>query len=304
MIDLSEFFETGIHNISKRVDANRAKELLDSVIKTRDFGPELFIDEKTFKKNPKFKGVNPIPGRNLAESFSEKTFFIDDDIYLIENLKSVLGEGYKIKDKKFVCGVPVSWIPQWVKDYISESGVKNLGPYIKPEYRDITYFCGIDFHQDIIDWPEVGPNFITMYVYLDDVNINDAPLHLIPKTHLFGATKFPHSLKKVSDCFWEYSDGGNVSEVFEHKLLTGKGGDVSLWHPFVLHGTQPDTSSKPRISLRYLIQMSASGGEASCGLKFLNSKIKGSMELTSTRLDLNEKGEVIQKGNHVNKIKY
>ena len=32
--------------------------------------------------------------------------------------------------------------------------VANLGPYIKQKYRDITYFRGIDFHQDIIDYPQ------------------------------------------------------------------------------------------------------------------------------------------------------
>ena len=32
-----------------------------------------------------------------------------------------------------------------------DSHTVNLGEFIKPKYRDITYFRGIDFHQDIIE---------------------------------------------------------------------------------------------------------------------------------------------------------
>lgn len=304
MIKLDYFHKTGIHHFNERVNVDKSTDLLNTIFQTRPFGPELFIDEEVFKKNPQFKGVNPIPGRNLAENLSEKTLFIERDDMVGKNLNAVLGKNYKIKDKKFVCGVPLNWIPKWVKDYIDETGVKNLGPYVKPEYRDITYFCGIDFHQDIIDWPEIGPNFITMYVYLDDVSVHDAPLHVIPRSHLFGATKFPHKLKKLGGSTWKYSDDNDNVDIFEHQLLTGKAGDVSLWHPFILHGTQPDTNSKPRISLRYLIQVSEPGKETESALDILNSKIQGDMKLSSTRLDLNESGKGVKSGNHVNQIKY
>jgi len=304
MIDLDSFLETGIHHFNKGVDKDKSKNLLDKINKFRPLGLNIFLDEVTFKNNPQFKGVNPIPGRNLVENFSEDILYIDNNSDVIENINAVLGDNYKIIDKKFVCGVPQVWIPSWIKDYIAETGVKNLGPYIKPEYRDITYFSGIDFHQDIIDWPEMEPNFITMYVYLDDVDLNDAPLHLLPKSHIFGATKFPHHLNVMANKAWRYSNDSNESAIFEHKLLTGKSGDVSLWHPFILHGTQPDINSTPRISLRYLIQISDSEYESRCGLKDLNKKIKGYMKLSNTRHDLNDAGEAIIKGNHVNQIEY
>lgn len=90
--------------------------------------------------------------------------------------------------------MPDSWIPDWVIHEIDSLGVANLGPYIKPEFHDITYFHGIDFHQDLIDHPNRKADFITLYVYLDDVDEGMAPLAVVPRSHIFGATTFPHKI--------------------------------------------------------------------------------------------------------------
>lgn len=299
MIDTTAFIENGIHHFKDNANPNKALSLISKIKSLREFSPNLFNSEDEFRKNPIFKGVNPMPGRNLAESLEEETLFIENDPQIQKTLNAILGENYQIIDKKFVCGIPKEWTPEWVKSKIEDTGVKNLGPYIKPEYRDITYFSGIDFHQDIIDYPEMGPNFITMYVYLEDVSENDAPLYLMPKTHKFGATKFPHNLEKINSDTWEYKTEENAG-IFKHNLLTGKCGDISLWHSFILHGTQPDTNSKPRISLRYIIK--STQPNAHCALNEINKTISGEMSLSKTRIDLDPKGAAILKGNHVNKI--
>ncbi len=77
--------------------------------------------------------------------------------------------------------------------------IANLGTYIKPEYRDITYFHGIDFHQDIIDWSNYLSNFITLYIYLSDTDKNSSPLFVTPKSHILGDTVFPHNIKDITD---------------------------------------------------------------------------------------------------------
>jgi len=304
MIDMSSFVETGVHHLEHRVDSFAARELLRAVHNDRAFGPGLFMAERDFKANPVFKGVNPRLGRNLAEKLHDLTLFVDDDPVVRQALSVVLGEGYSVMDKKFVCGIPQEWIPDWVKQYIVETGVKNLGPYMRPEYRDITYFSGIDFHQDIIDWPSMGPKFITLYVYLDDVGLKDAPLHVMPGTHVLGATCFPHALEHLGAERWRYTtDIGEFGE-FSHHVLVGSAGDISFWHPFILHGTQPDANSEPRISLRYLIGMADPDCLADCELRRANERIAGHMALDRTREDLGESGQTILKGNHVNKLGY
>ena len=56
---------------------------------------------------------------------------------------------------------------------------------------------GIDFHQDIIDWPTRSPDFITAYIYLNDIDKDSAPIFVVPKSHLLGASTSPHKLKKI-----------------------------------------------------------------------------------------------------------
>ena len=131
MIDVSYFLETGVHHFENGVSQKHSLDLLNKVHEDRSFGEGIFLEEQTFKENPKFKGVNPKPGRNLAEKLASYTGYIDEDTDVIHNLEAILGKGYQIMDKKFVCGVPEFWIPKWIKDYIAETGVKNLGPYAR-----------------------------------------------------------------------------------------------------------------------------------------------------------------------------
>lgn len=275
MENIQQFLDSGILNFSHRVNSEKCQEVLRTVKESRKFGIELFVDEHIFKAAPKYKGVNPRPGRNFTEKLVDDLDFIESNEFITASLQAILGSKYSVKDKKFVCGVPKQWMPKWVLESIEETGVNNLGPYIKPEYQDITYFAGIDFHQDIIDWPALGPNFITMYVYLEDVGINDAPLHVIPNSHDFGATQFPHKLKHLEKNKWEYTADDGRKKTVTCELLLGKAGDVSLWHPFIIHGTQPDTNSQPRISLRYLIQVEDINLINDGALHDLNKSIKG-----------------------------
>ena len=75
-------------------------------------------------------------------------------------MKKILGQNFRILNHKLVMGVPESYLPEWIKLLIKNNTSNNLGKYIKPKYRDITYFKGLDFHQDIIDYPYRTADFI------------------------------------------------------------------------------------------------------------------------------------------------
>ena len=210
-------------------------------------------------------------------------------------MEKVLGPGYNIMLKKFVVGVPTDWVPNWVYEETNGQMTSNLGPYIKPIYHDMTYFRGIDFHQDIIDHKSRISDFITLYVYLDDVQMGMSPLVVIPGSHIYGATTFPHDVKvdwNKGEC--KYSNINGNSSQLNYKFLTGNSGQIYFWSALTLHGTQSQTSEKPRISLRYLIERSKDEG------KFLidkfNDKIEGELSLENTRHDLNESGKSIKYG--------
>ena len=194
------------------------QNLIKGVYKTRNVN-NLFISKKDWlsKKWKLFK-QNPSPGRNLLDKLETK--FIFENSKLSRHMSKLLGNRYRILDAKFVMSIPEKLIPKWVLDLKKDHHSVNLGEFIKPKYRDITYFKGIDFHQDIIDWPTRGPDFVTAYIYLNDVNIESAPLFVIPKSHLLGASSYPHKLIKLKKIAINYM-ANNKSLISKYKVLNG-----------------------------------------------------------------------------------
>jgi hypothetical protein len=297
MTVVDAFIEEGIYDFGTVLDAANCARLLQKIEATRDFGEGIFLTEAEFEANPQYKGTNPRPGRNLLEALEEDLAFIEQCPELVGSLTDLLGDGYETLNKKVVCGVPESRIPEWIRQRILGNAVNNLGPYIRPEYRDITYFYGIDYHQDIIDWSDRTADFVTLYVYLSDVGMIDAPLYIIPQSHRFGATVFPHKLEKLEQGKWLYTGDKGHSAEFRERALIGPAGYVAMWHSALLHGTMPTTADQQRISLRYLYSK-ALGQRA--GIDQVNETLQGALSLPSTRVDLDEDGSAVVKANIIN----
>jgi hypothetical protein len=244
--------------------------------------------------------VNPQPGRNLLERFGEALAFVEGSPMISGALEAVLGQGYRLLDKKVVCGVPSSIIPAWLKARIEGAPVNNLGPYMRPEYRDVTYFYGIDFHQDLIDYKHRAADFLTLYVYLHPVAENDAPLYLLEGSHALGGTLFPHDLVRIGTDTWRYGDRCGQSITVGQRVLTGPAGFAAMWHACTLHGTQPHAADRARFSLRYLLER-APRGEA--GLDRINAALNGPLSLADTRFDLAENGSAAMKDNIINRLR-
>lgn len=278
------------------LDPDAATDLLGKIRALRAFDHTLFLDEATFDLDPQFRGVNPRPGRNLLEAFDAELAFVERAPQMVDVLSELLGLDYVVMDRKVVCGVPARSIPDWLKARIDGEPVNNLGPYVKPEFRDVTYFYGIDFHQDIIDYRDREADFVTLYVYLHPVGPADAPLYLLRGSHALGATTFPHRLTRLDAETWRYesSDGDAVN--VHQTILTGQAGFAAVWHPFTLHGTQPDIADHERISLRYLI---GRGGKSAAGMDAVNAVVRGASRLETTRVDLAEDGSARLKSNIV-----
>lgn len=300
---MDDFAEDGIIDFDSIVDRDKCRQLLANIKSRRSFTNELFLTEKEYLDNPQHKGVNPIPGRNLLEAFDNALGFIEENPTTVTALTHLLGPGYQILDKKIVCGTPELWLPEWLVQRIRGNPVNNLGAYVRPEYRDITYFYGIDFHQDIIDWPNRSADFLTLYVYLHPVTIHDAPLYVLPGSHRLGATVFPHSLTQLSDAplIWRYTDGRGGIVDCRQRVLIGDTGYVALWHPCTLHGTQPDTADKERISLRYLFAKAENAAPA--GVDVVNTTLRGLLTLVETRQDLEEDGTARLRRNIINTLR-
>lgn len=289
----------GYHVFENGVDAEDAAGLLDAIRHTRAFNASLFLSEAEFDANPQHTGVNPMPGRNLLDTFGDHLGFVEKAPAIVDGLTAVLGEGYEMLNRKIVCGVPASAVPCWLKRRITDNPVNNLGAYVRPPYRDVTYFYGIDFHQDLIDFKDRDADFVTLYVYLHEVTRHDAPLFLLEDSHSLGATLFPHDLTRRSGG-WTYGDRRGGSIPTRQKMLTGPTGYAAMWHPCTLHGTQPDAADNERLSLRYLF--AKKGGAGPSGIDDVNANLRGPTRLSATRNDLDAKGAAQVKGNSVNKV--
>ena len=292
------FAEAGYHMFAQPVDPRASAALLADVRAVRAFDASLFLTEAEFDADPQYVGVNPRPGRNLLDAYADRLAFVEQAPQIVAGLTELLGEGYEILNRKFVCGVPASDVPAWLKARIEGRPVNNLGAYVRPEYRDITYFYGIDFHQDLIDYKDRDADFLTLYVYLHPVSDRDAPLYLLENSHSLGASVFPHDLTRVGDAAWRYRNGAHGEALTRQQMLTGPAGFTAMWHACTLHGTQPQQSDRARLSLRYLFAKTTS---RSTGIDAVNAGLSGPTRIQSTRIDLAEDGSARMKRNSVNK---
>ena len=172
---VQEIIDNGIYHFDKLLDKESVNKLYKKILLSRKFGENLFQSKESYSKQKNHLNSNPSPTFNFLNQFQDDLKFIEENNSIVNLLTELLGDDYEIIIKKAVCGVPKSWLPNWVLSKIDGVNVANLGPYIKKEYRDITYFRGIDFHQDIIDWPrgetDLDPStFFTLYIYISIYN--------------------------------------------------------------------------------------------------------------------------------------
>lgn len=300
---VADFIRDGAHLFGEPLDAAAASDLLAEIRATREFGADLFLTEAEFDADPQYKGVNPMPGRNLLERFEARLAFVERSPQIVEGLTALLGPDYEILNRKVVCGVPQAAVPEWLRRRILGNPVNNLGAYVKPQYRDVTYFYGIDFHQDLIDYKSREADFVTLYVYLHPVTKADAPLYLLEGSHRLGGAVFPHDLTRLhgrpgGEVDWLYRNPPHGEATVRQRILTGGTGFAAVWHACTLHGTQPDAADHERISLRYLLAR-RSGGRT--GLDEANARLDGPLSLADTRSDLDAAGAAVIKANAVNR---
>ena len=289
-----EFLTSGLIDPKSKFKTAECLKILSSLRKEFSLGKNIFKTEHQYLKNQTSIGVNPeVKKNNFA--LNVNLDFIEKNKDLKKTLTEILGKNYKIILKKFVVQVPEKWIPLWVKQRIKKEINPNLNRYILPKYQKLTYFRGVDYHMDLIEHKKEKVKFITLYVYLNKVGKSNSPLNIIEKSFKYGATKFPHKLKRLSKNKMIYND-----EIFRKKLLIGGIGSFYIWSCLNLHGAEENKSNIPRISLRYKIKSKNFKSKKNIIDKLFN-KIKGDDYLDKARTDVNEKNYQIIKKREIGK---
>tara|TARA_X000000950_G_C13758580_1_gene595816 strand:+ start:36 stop:935 length:900 start_codon:yes stop_codon:yes gene_type:complete len=281
---IEDFLINGFVEFPSLLNEDLCRSLYQEIQSKRPISKSIFHEENEFKKNPQFAKTNPAPDK---QNFALNTdlSFIENNETIVSFLNKVLGKKYKIIIKKYVAAVSKKHLPNYVLKIAEKSLAANLNPYIKHKFRDLTFFRGIDYHMDIIDFPKRDPFFLTMYIYLNDADSAMSPLNVIKKSHINGPDIFPHNIKfanKENRFFYKHhkKKDHNYDEL-EAKVLEGKIGSVYFWTSCTLHGTKPQTTKEEeRVSLRYLIE--------SIAVESIIKKMFNKKKLKSTRNDVDD----------------
>ena len=303
MLKLNHFNKYGYAIFEGCVEEKICDLIKEKVLRSKNFDKKIFLNKEEFeKKKPNAFNKNTSPGYNLVDNFDNLIKKIENNNKIKDFLSLLLGKNYEIFRRKFVCGVSEKWLPLWIKKKIKNDPSANLAHFVKKQHTDITWFHGIDFHQDLVDWQNHQPDFITLYVYLEDVDINMAPIFLLPKSHKLGPSIFPHNCNLIDKKkgIWLYKNFITKKKLkTKQKIQIARKGTVFIWHALTLHGTQAALSQIPRVSLRYLIKTNSKQSF----LRKINKKIGEDLSLPNLRNDLDAKGIAKSKQNKINFFK-
>ncbi len=250
-IKLKDFVNDGFINFGSILNKGKCGQLRKEINSNRPCNKKIFLSSLSeFKKNGRFEKYSPGGNFNALTSLNFNLDFIEKSDAFVNAVESIMGKDYKIFKKTIIRSVPKKFMPKWVSNYIEDFGRPNLNPFIKNKYQDVQYFYNADFHQDMTR----GKKFATFYIYLDTVSKKDSALKILKKSHLFGASFYPHFIRKSNDGKnYYYSDlKGNHIKCEEFTCI-GTSGNLLAFHGLALHGSYYNYSKDPRISLRYLI---------------------------------------------------
>jgi hypothetical protein len=274
---VSDLVRKGTHVFDGPLDAAACAGLLAEIRATRRFDQGLFLSEAEFAAAATCGVEGPRPGCNLLERLDPRLAFVERAPQIVEALWSLLGPDYRILDKRVVCTLPTTAVPEWVKRRLA-GGADSLAAYVRPEFRDIGYACGADFHQDLGEAPDAGADVVTLHLHLHPVGESDGPIRLLEGSHRMGGSAAPHDLKRCATG-WRYRNPEHGEMYVTERSLTGEAGSAALWHACTLNGGPP-AAEQPRVALRYLI---ARGAAKAAGIDAVNASLAGPASFAGRR---------------------
>ncbi len=293
--DIMDYPTNGCADLGVVIDPKECAKLRDYIDKNRPVGKHIFYESKAeFEASGRWQ--NYAPGTRDHNFLLRKEIdlsFIESNPTFVRYMQQLCGRDYQIFKKSIIRSMPRWAIPDWCVATVEDVGRPNMNPYIRDEFQDVQFFFFTDFHQD-----KTRPtsDFVTVYVYLDEVDEKYSALKILTESHVLGMTGYPHSIRSsAKPGRYFYSD--NIGNTIECglKTVTGEAGSISIFHCMTLHGTGLNDSSNPRISLRYLLTKSTGNTEVTLHDR-ANDKIVGPKMMFPTRYDVNVDGSFKKTG--------
>ncbi|MBA3709726.1 MAG: phytanoyl-CoA dioxygenase family protein [Planctomycetes bacterium] len=120
------------------------------------------------------------------------------------------------------------------------------------------YFCKLPhhpktvaWHQDAPYWPFSRAKTVTVWLAIDDVDLENAAMRVIPGSHLVGALPMRNSRPEENNALWLTVDDAERQGAPVPLIL--KAGEASLQSDMLLHGSPANPSARRRcgLTLRY-----------------------------------------------------
>ncbi len=120
------------------------------------------------------------------------------------------------------------------------------------------YFCkmpgdgkSVSWHQDASYWPLTPAHTVTVWLAIDDADVENACMRFIPGSHLRGRIAFEKSADDEANVLNQtVRDAGRFGAPVENVL---RAGEISLHSDLLLHGSEANRSNRRRcgLTLRY-----------------------------------------------------
>ena len=118
------------------------------------------------------------------------------------------------------------------------------------------FFCkmprdpkAVPWHQDASYWPLNPARTVTVWLAIDDADVGNACMHVIPRSHNLGHLKWKQTQQEA--VLGQEIDG--VESLSTPAPIELKAGEVSLHADMIVHGSTPNPSDRRRcgLTLRY-----------------------------------------------------
>ena len=106
----------------------------------------------------------------------------------------------------------------------------------------------VSWHQDASYWPLTPSKTVTVWLAIDDSDIGNGAMLVIPRSHRHGQIAFQHSTEEEQNVL-----GQTVADAARYggdpTALEMRAGQISLHTDLLLHGSEPNSSCRRRCGL-------------------------------------------------------
>ncbi len=200
--------------------------------------------------------------------FNEKGYIFPIDLFTPEETQANLDYFEKLLGMAFDAGMDRYSINGWqthcqgVYDLVMDDRILDYAEDILGPDLVVTmthYFAkmpgdetAVYWHQDASFWPLTPSKVLTVWIAIDDVDVENGAMKLFPGTHHLGRIPFEWVTDQEDGVLNQHVH--NPEQYADPISVELKAGQISLHTDMLLHGSQPNPSNRRRcgLTIRYM----------------------------------------------------